>query len=105
MTGKFGSMEQATKAWQEHYAQRLARGCQRRNRLIEDAMQSTASEMSELFAELAYTTKVGFNATAMAVADEAGDVWYGAQCYAIAYTEQAERALAGWQQNLRDHRN
>ena len=103
--GTFNSMEQATEAWQAHYAQRLARGCQRRNRLIEDAMQGTASEIGELFTELAYTTKVGFDATAMSVAYEAGDVWYGAQCYAIAYTEQAGRALAGWQQNLRDHRD
>ena len=60
--------------------------------------------MGELFAELAHTTKVGFDATLMAVADEAGDVWYGAQCYVIAYAEQAECALAGWKRNLQDHR-
>jgi hypothetical protein len=72
---------------------------------VDDAVQGTASEMGELSAELKYTTEVGFDATAMAVADEARDVWYGAQCYAIAYTEQAGRALAGWKQNLGDHRN
>ena len=105
VTGRFNSVEQATEAWQAHYARRLTQGCQRRNRLIDEAMRGTASEMVELFAELAHTTKVGFDTTAMAVADEAGDVWYGAQCYAIAYTEQAGRALTGWQQNLRDHMN
>ena len=105
VTGRFASVEQATEAWHAHYAQRLTQRCQRRNRLVDDAVQGTASEMGELSAELKYTTEVGFDATAMAVADEAGDVWYGAQCYAIAYTEQAGRALTGWQQNLQDHRN
>ena len=46
------------------------------NRLIEEAMVDTAAEIGELFAELAYTRTAGFDATAMAVADEAGDVWY-----------------------------
>ena len=74
VTGKFGDMGQATEAWYIHYAKRLARGCQRRNRLIEEAMLGTASEMGELFAELADTKNIGFDATAMAVADEAGDM-------------------------------
>ena len=105
VTGKFSDMEQATAAWHEHYAQRMTQGCQRRNRLIEEAVVGTASELSELFAELDYTTTAGFDATAMAVADEAGDVWYGAQCYARAYTEQAARAVAGWKDNAKADSN
>ena len=61
----------------------------------------TASEIIELFAELDGAKTEGFDTTAMAVADEAGDVWYGAKCYAIACTEQAARAMAGWKQNVR----
>ena len=102
VTGKFSDTEQATAAWHKHYAQRMAQGCQRRNRLIEQAVVGTASELSELFAELDYTATAGFDATAMAVADEAGDVWYGAQCYARAYTEQAARDVAGWKDNVKD---
>ena len=84
VTGQFGDMGQATAEWHRHYAKRLAQGCQRRNRLIEEAMLGTASEMCELFSELDETRDVDFDATAMAVADEVGDVWYGAQCCAIA---------------------
>ena len=83
----------------------MAQGCQRRNRLIEEAVVGTASELRELFAELDCTRTAGFDATAMAVAHEAGDVWYGAQCYARAYTEQAARAVAGWKRNVRDQSN
>ena len=89
------SMTAASAAWGMHYEQRLQQGCQRRNRLIEQALASTASEMIELFAELDVTTRSGFCATAVRVADEAEDVWYGAQCYAAAYTEQAQSVLAG----------
>ena len=28
--------------------------------------------------------------------DEAGDVWYGAQCYIVAYKEQFQRAITRW---------
>ena len=105
VAGKFSDMGQATAAWHHHYAKRLVQGCQRRNRLMEEAIVGTASEINELFDELDYTKTTGFDATAMAVADEAGDVWYGAQCYAIAYTEQATCDVAGWKRNVRDQRN
>ena len=88
-------------AWAAHYRQRLQHGCQRRNRLIEQALCGTASEIDELFAEIDGTPQLGFSATAAGVADEAGDVWYGAQCYAAAYTEQVQRVLAGWAYNMR----
>ena len=63
-------------------------------------MLGTETEINELFAELDATRRYGFTNTAMAVADEAGDVWYGAQCYAVAYTEQAQRVLQGWKDNM-----
>ena len=82
------SMATASTAWGVHYAQRLKHGCQRCNRLVGQTLTSTASEIDELFAELDNTPRLGFSATTARVADEAGDVWYGAQCYAAAYAEQ-----------------
>ena len=63
-------------------------------------MLGTYAEIAELFEELDATQQQGFKDMAMAVADEAGDVWYGAQCYAVAYTEQAQRVLNGWRDNM-----
>ena len=40
------SMATASAAWSAHYEQRLKQGCQRRNRLIEQALSSTASTRS-----------------------------------------------------------
>ena len=96
------TMEMANAAWDDHYARRLRHGCQRRNRLIEQAFNSTASEIDELFAELDDAPHLGFSATAARVAGEAGDVWYGAHCYAIAYVEQVQRVLGGWASNMHD---
>ena len=73
------SMATASAAWSVHYRQRFKQGCQRRNRLIEQTLNSTASEINALFAELDDTLRVGFSATAARVAGAAGDVWYGAQ--------------------------
>ena len=66
-----------------------------------DTIQSTASEITELFAELGHTRQHGFEAASLGVADEAGDVWYGARCYAVAYTEQAARAMSAWRANFK----
>ena len=95
------NMAAVSAAWGMHYEQHLQHGCQRRNRLIEQTLARMASAMTELFAELDDTTHLGFSATTMRVADEAGDVWYGAQCYAAAYTEQVQRVFAGWTHSMR----
>ena len=100
VTGRYDSMAAASAAWGVHYSQRLKANCQRRNRLLSEAVLGTEREISELFAELDAARQYGFTNTAMAVADEAGDVWYGAQCYAVAYTEQAQRVLQGWKSNM-----
>ena len=100
VTGKYDSMAAASAAWGVHYGKRLQNDCQRRNRLMEDAVLGTAAEITELFAELDITKQHGFEYAAMGVADEAGDVWYGARCYAVAYTEQAQRVLYGWKANM-----
>jgi hypothetical protein len=102
-TGRYYTMAEASAAWGMHYGRRLQSGCQRRNRLIDDAVQATAAEIAELFAELDITTRRGFTYAAMGVADEAGDVWYGAQCYAVAYTEQAQRVVHGWRANMQQN--
>ena len=94
------TMAEASTAWGTHYAQRLQHGCQRRNRLIGQTIDSTASEVAELFAELDDAARLGVSATAARVADEAADVWYGAHCYAVAYTEQVQRVLTGWTHNM-----
>ena len=96
-------MATASAAWGVHYGKRLQGDCQRRNRLLSEAVLGTAAEITELFAELDATQQHGFEDTAMGVADEAGDVWYGAQCYAVAYTEQAQRVLRGWKNNMADN--
>ena len=93
-------MAASSAAWGVHYGKRLQSDCQRRNRLLNEAVLGTAAEITELFTELDATKQHGFKDTAMGVADEAGDVWYGAQCYAVAYTEQAQRVLHGWKANM-----
>ena len=40
--------------------------------------------------------KDGLEATRLAVMDAAGDVWYGAQCYTVAYKEQCQQAIGAW---------
>ena len=59
-------------------------------------MVATGSEMEGLFIELDETLQQGFSESATSVADEAGDVWYGTQCYTSAYIDQAHRAVAQW---------
>ena len=100
VTGKYDSMATASAAWGVHYGKRLQSDCQRRTRLLNEAVLGTEAEINELFAELDATRRYGFENTAMSVADEAGDVWYGAQCYAVAYTEQAQRVLQGWKADM-----
>ena len=99
--GKYGSMAAANAAWSLHYERRVVQRCRRRSRLVGDATQGTPSEIVELFAELDNTKQHGFGATSNSVADEAGDVWYGARCYAVAYSEQARLVLDDWVANFR----
>ena len=77
VTGKYDSMTTASAAWGVHYGKRLQSDCQRRTRLLNEAVLGAEAEINELFAELDATRRYGFENTAMAVADEAGDVWYG----------------------------
>ena len=98
--GKYKNMAAANAAWSSHYARRMVQRCQRRSKLIDDATQSTASEVVELFAELDNAKQHGFAATSLGVADEAGDVWYGARCYAVAYSEQARLVIDDWIANF-----
>ena len=67
-------------------------------------MQSTAMELNELYDELNNAKLVGFKISKAAVADEAGDVWYGVRCYATAYREQVQRVLAVWKHNCEGDR-
>ena len=101
VTGKYANMAEANAAWSMHYEQRRVTQCQRRNRQVQDATNTTASEITELFAEFDHTKQHGFEAASLGVADEAGDVWYGARCYAIAYTEQTALAVHTWRKNFK----
>ena len=98
---KYANMAAANAAWSQHYIKRVLRQCQKRSRLVEDATQGTTLEIIELFAELDNTRQHGFDATSSGVADEAGDVWYGARCYAVAYAEQARLVVNDWVANFR----
>ena len=99
--GKYENMAVANAAWSLHYTKRVLQRCQKRSRLIEEATQGTTSEIIELFAELDNAKQHGFDATSLGVADEAGDVWYGARCYDIAYSEQTRLVFDDWVANLR----
>ena len=68
VVGKYENMAAANDAWDLHYDMQLQNQCQRRNGTMEEATISTASEISELFAELETTTQHGFAHAAMAVA-------------------------------------
>ena len=84
VTGTIGSMEQANTAWQDHYQQRKHANASDRycyNHTIQKPVGATGSEMEELFVEIDSTLQQGFSESATAVADAAGDVWYGTQCY------------------------
>ena len=98
--GRFKTLRQANAAWYSHYEQRRENGCQRRNRLISEAQRGVVSELNELYAEMERTNALGFKLTKAAVADEAGDVWYGVRAYAQAWKEQSKRALSRWRNNL-----
>ena len=98
--GMFATLRQANAAWYSHYEQRRVHGCQRRNRLISEAQKGVVSELNELYEEMERAKTEGFKHTKAAVADEAGDVWYGARAYAQAWREQAQRVLSGWRTNL-----
>ena len=68
--------------------------------------------MRELFTELYNASRLciennetrnlaflGSSGISARIADEAGDTWYGAQCYAVAYKEQVQRVLREWSSN------
>ena len=68
--------------------------------------------MRELFTELYDASRLcidhnetrnlaflGSSGISARIADEAGDTWYGAQCYAVAYKEQVQRVLREWSSN------
>ena len=88
-------MAKANSAWDIHYAKRIQQCCQRRNVHIYQAVDSTMQEIGELFMELDNAsrlgienneaTRLGISGVPARISDEAGDVWYGAHCYAVAY--------------------
>ena len=94
VTGKFGTLYHATEEWQIHYRKR--EHCELRTRTIAEAIRGTNQEVEELRKEVLRAHGEGLAATRLAVMDEAGDVWYGAQCYVVAYQEQCQRAIATW---------
>ena len=98
VTGKFSSLQEATIAWQQHYEDR--KQCPLRNHTIADTLRGTCSEVTELKIEIDKAQQEGLAATRLAVMDEAGDVWYGAQCYIVAYKEQCQRAIMRWTQQV-----
>ena len=100
--GRFATIQQAQAYWTCHYEPRRENNCQRRNRITEDAIQSTAMELNELYSELNNAKTVGFKLSKTAVADEAGDVWYGVRCYATTYREQVQRVLTEWKHRCQD---
>ena len=94
VTGKFKTMQEATEAWQGHYKRREQ--CELRTRRIAETLRGTSQEVEELRTEMDILRGGGLAATRLAVIDEADDVWYGAQCYMVAYQEQCQRAITTW---------
>ena len=94
--GIFANIRAAQAYWTCHYERRRESQCQRRNRVIDEALNSTAMELNELYDELEHAKPVGFRLSKAAVADETGDVWYGVRCYIAAYKEQVQRVLTEW---------
>ena len=70
--------------------------CELRICTVSEALRGTQQELEELRAEVGRSEKEGLEATRLAVMDEAGDVWYGAQCYMVAYREQCQQAVGAW---------
>lgn len=94
--GTFANIQGAQAYWTCHYERRRDSQCQRRNRVIAEALNSTAMELNELYGELDNAKTVGVKLSKAAVADETGDVWYGVRCYIAAYKEQVQRVLTEW---------
>ena len=94
VTGKFGSLYEAMEAWKIHYENRDH--CELRTRTMAETIRGTSLEVEELRKEVLRAHREGLAATKLAVMDEAGDVWYGAQCYMVAYQEQRQRAIVTW---------
>ena len=99
VSGRLKSMQEAMQAWQQHYKRRDR--CEMRTHTVSDALKDTQQELEELRVEVGRTEKVGLEATKLAVMDEAGDVWYGAQCYIMAYREQCQQAVGAWARKAR----
>ena len=106
------NMDKANSAWATHYEKRIRQGCQRRDLHIYRTVYSTRQEMRELFTELYDASRLcidhnetrnlaflGSSGISARIADEAGDAWYGAQCYAVAYKEQVQWVLREWSSN------
>ena len=61
-----------------------------------ETLRGTSQEVEELRNEVGRVQGGSLAATKLAVMDEAGDVWYGAQCYMVAYQEHLQRAITTW---------
>ena len=94
VTGKFRTLHEAMGAWRIHYEMR--EHCELRTRTMAETIRGTSREVEELRKEVRRVQGEGLAAAKLAVMDEAGDVWYGAQCYMVAYQEQRQRAIATW---------
>ena len=66
-----------------------------------ETLRGTSQEVEELRNEVGRVRGGGLAATKLAVMDEAGDVWYGAQCYVVAYQEQRQRAVTTWSEQAK----
>ena len=75
--------------------------CELRTCTVAETIRGTSREVEELREEVRRVQGEGLAATKLTVMDEAGDIWYGAQCYMVAYQEQRRTAITIWSGRVR----
>ena len=70
--------------------------CELCTRTVAETIRGTSREVEKMRNEVGRVRGGSLAATKLAVMDEAGDVWYGAQCCMVAYQEQHRRAIKTW---------
>ena len=102
VTGEISSVTEDTARLSEHYQTRKDECCPLRNTNTDQTIRGTVSELEELIAieQVLRATTVGIADTRDDVMDEAGDTFYAAFCYTVAWKEQTSQSIRAWRANM-----
>ena len=102
ITGEINSLAEGTARLSDHYQARKDECCPLRNTDTDQTTRGAASELEELIEQMLLATTVGMADSRDDVMDEAGDTFYGAFCYTVAWKEHTSRAVSEWRTNAQE---